>query len=910
MKPQPQAEQYYRLVVVIGGSILIAYGLFHIPKIDIPVGILLILTIFAGLLVQFPTKILYGEIGLVQIMALAGGFIIGPALTAWSIALGMIAGYIFRGWVRDKGTWRRLFQINYWIKIGYGIGFICIPLMITFTLFGFWEGILSDPTIDIWRYGFLVTIVFGILHSGLHLGHYFFSNHTTPYPKLHPELVYLMAIEILSIPFVLLIVEIYTDVGLKSLALLGGAAAITAYLLFKMNSAQIDHERRVRELSTLNLISQSLRSNLDLDDLLPVIEQQVMQLLEVNNIYLALFDPNTDNLWYPLAVKYGQRQDWPRRPITDRLTDRVIREGKAILLTPQTQSSLAPVGLPPSEETPTAWLGVPLISSERTIGCLAVFAVEPGRHFTTADANVLTILSGQVSVAIENALLFQQTQHRAHQLETLNQLTGAITKTLNLNEILAQVCSSITQVVGGQRSAVFLLDQNQNTISLAYSHGLDKAFDRRNASFSIANSRRARCLRTGKSIIVSDIKESSLSLEMVQHFQADKIRAFADFPLITPDGQIGILSTYFKSKHEFTNEEVSIIQTFASQVALVVANARLHARTDAALARRVNQLATLEAVGRELSAATHSDRLFTLILDYALEMTSSCCGTVGIFIPNSQNMIVKAAYGYNIPEGEFPTKNRIVGRVRRTKKLANVGDVSQDLDFLDIHNLDTKSQLSVPIIHENRVLGIITLESSELEAYSVSEEAFVTQLANQAAIDIINAELHNETQHRLREQSILYQASTQLVSAIAPENVAKTITNAIDELIHPLEIGIYNWVDDAQLYDLPGKPGEHLPEFIESSAELINLSKGIGINAILSDSPIADQLSVGCKNCQIYICPLEIPQQPSKLVVLHLNQNHQITVNETELLKTILAQGSISLQNTHNYFEAKKGRDR
>ena len=426
---------------------------------------------------------------------------------------------------------------------------------------------------------------------------------------------------------------------------------------------------------------------------------------------------------------------------------------------------MAPIGLPPSEETPTAWLGVPLISSERTIGCLAVFAIEPGRHFTAADSDVLTILSGQVSVAIENALLYQQTQHRAHQLETLNRLTGAITKTLNLYEILAQVCSSIAQVVGGQRSAVFLLDQNQDTISLAYSHGLDEAFDQRNASFSIANSRRTRCLRTGKPIIVSNIKESSLSLELVQHFRADKIRAFADFPLTTPDGQIGILSTYFKNKHEFTEEEVSIIQTFASQVALVVANARLHARTDAALARRVNQLTTLEAVGRELSAATHSDRLFSLILDYALEMTNSCCGTVGIFVPKSQNMIVKAAYGHNLPEGEFPAENGIVGRVRRTRKLANVGDVSKDSDYLDLHSLDTKSQLSVPIIHENRVLGIINLESSELEAYSVSEEAYVTQLANQAAIDIINAELYSETQRRLREQSILYQASTQLVSA-------------------------------------------------------------------------------------------------------------------------------------------------
>ncbi len=910
MKPPHQADRYYRIIVAIGGLALLVYGLFRMPQIDIHLGIFLILAISAGILVQYPIKLVRGEVGLVQVVALGGGFIAGPVPTAWAIAFGMAAGYIFRWLVRGKRTWRRLLRINAWIKIGYGIGLISIPLVVTFSLFGFSERILSDPEVAIWTSGLLLTIIFAILHSGLYLGGFILQQHPATYPKLRSDLVSLLAIELLSIPFVLLVVEIYADIGVKSLALLGGAPIIAAYLLNKMNTAQIEHERRVRELSTLNHISQSLRSNLDLDELLPVIQQQVMQLLEVNNIYVALYDRSTKELWYPLAVNHGQRQNWSRRTMADRLTDRVIRAGKAILLTPQTQPTLAPVGLPPSEETPTAWLGVPLISSERTIGCLAVFALKPGKIFTSDDVSVLTILSGQVSVAIENALLYQQTQHRARQLETLNQLTGAIAASLDLKEVLAQVCSSVSQVAGGQRSAVFLLDLNEDTISLAYSHGLNEAFDKRNASFSIANSRRARCLRTGKAMIVSDIKESSLSLDLVQHFQADKIRAFADFPLITPDGQIGILSTYFKSKHDFTHEEVSIIQTFASQAAMAVANARLHARTDAALAHRVNQLTTLEAVGRELSAATHSERLFTLILEYALEMTNSCCGTVAIFNPASQNMVVKAAHGYDVPDDKFPVANGITGRVGRTRATANVGDVSKDSDFLDLRNRDTKSQLSVPIIHENRILGIITLESPELNAYSESEEAFVTQLANQAAIDIVNAELYHETQRRLKEQSILYQASTQLVGAVAPENVANTITKAIDAVIHPLEVGIYNWMDEVQRYSLLGEKGEHLPSEIEGASKLANLSQGAGMNVISKDDPLVNSLSIGCSNCQILTYPLEMAQQRPGLVVLHIAQHRHINPNETELLKTILAQGSIALQNAHNFLEAKNGHDR
>ncbi len=229
---------------------------------------------------------------------------------------------------------------------------------------------------------------------------------------------------------------------------------------------------------------------------------------------------------------------------------------------------------------------------------------------------------------------------------------------------------------------------------------------------------------------------------------------------------------------------------------------------------------------------------------------------------------------------------------------------------MEIHNQSTRSQLSVPILHENRILGIITLESPELSAYSESEEAFVTQLANQAAIDIVNAELYNESQRRLKNQSILYRASTQLVGAITPIKVAQTIIKAVSEVIQPLEVGIYNWAAKVQRYELLGDGGKHLPSDIEGTLDLPNSFKENDFNLISKDSPIETLGMAGCDDCQIYTYVLEMPQRQPALVLLHLSPQQQIRANETELLKTILAQGSIALQNAHNFLEAKNGHDR
>ncbi|MFC1996674.1 GAF domain-containing protein [Chloroflexota bacterium] len=905
------ADRYYRIIVAIVGLAFLIYATLANPQIDINFGIFSLLVITAGVLIQLPILLLKNEISLIPVVALGGGLIAGPLPVAWAMTLGIFCGYTFWLIVLKKRSWRDFFTQQTWINIGYKVGIICIPLILTFSILGIVKNLTGNLEQFIWPLGFWPSFVFMVLYGLLITGSFFFNHPAAPNSKQSSEITTFLSIGILSILFVLLVFEVYPDYNAVATALLTSIPVLVAFLLFLFSNARVKHERRVEELSTLNHISGTIRSTLELDQLLPVIQEQVMQLLAVNNFYVAIYDFESKELWYPIAIKYGQKQNWPRRAMSDRLTDRVIQDGQSILLTPQTISILDPVGLPPSEETPISWLGVPLISSERTIGCLAVFTLKPGTFFTSADVDILTILSGQVSVAIENTLLYEQLQQRAKQLETLNQLTASITSSLNLPEVLTQVCNSVAQVGGSQQSAIFLLEQGDDSVTLAHTRGLDENFQQRNSAFPSANNSRGRCLQTGKPMVIPDIKTSSLSDELVINFQADGIRAFADFPLITPDGQIGFLSVFFNEKHDFSHEEVGMLQTFASQAALAVANARLHAHTDAALAQRINQLTTLEAVGRELSAASHSDQLFNLILKYALQMTNSCCGIVGTFNPKSQNMIIRAAQGYNLQLDEYPINKGITGRVRKNHLTENIGDVTKDPDYIDLRNGDVLSQLSVPIIHENRMLGIITLESHKLNSYSESEESFVTQLANHAAIDIINAELYHETQHRLEEQSTLYQVSTKLVSAVSPNHVAHTISQAIDSVIQPLEIGIYYWTNDSQKYVLIGEVKKHLSAEFETFPELNHhLLQDSSLTAFKSSYTRLGGSESECDNCQIFIYPLEMSQQSPGLVILHLDQNRHITKNETELLKMIVAQGAIALQNAHNFLEAKNGRDR
>ena len=703
---------------------------------------------YAALLLNFPIGMFHSRFTLFSVIALSGGIILGSANTAWLLLFGGLVGFgVFVG-IAPLYRETKMVRLQHWLDFAFEVGANIVALHIALSIFdapAIFMEVVSQP---VWMLLLKPVFAFATLHILMFLGDRVFER---KFRRVWGELLLLAGIDLSSLPLIILVVDTYPLLRGKLLLGIWWAMVLIAILLYSITHSQLKLQKRIRELSTLSRISQALRSSLELNELLPEIQKQVMKILGVDCFYVALYDTKSDEIWYPLAVKAGERQSWPRRRgMADRLTDRVIREGRTLMLTPQTQRSADPVGFPVSEEMPQSWLGIPLITAEKSIGCLAVFDVNGGVEFSHFDVDLLTTISSQVGIAIENALLYEQLQSRAAQLETLNTLTGEITASLDLEEVLMQVCRAVASVGGSQRSAIYLQEPSMDTLYLAHSRGLSDTFYEHSRNFSIAGRRRSRCLRTGVHELVADIRETSLPIEIARALTSENIQAYADFPLITPEGPIGFLSVFYDAPHDFLHDEVELLQTLAAQAALAVANARLHTTVDRQLARRVQQLAILEAVGRELSAATLSERLFFLILDYAMEFTQSPWGIIGIYDAGDAMLDVKAQRGYPNLE-RLSLDDGVTGRAHRLRRVENIPDVTQDTDYINVKGDIVKSQLSVPLLYEGQSLGVITLESDLKAAFAAGDQSLVEQLAHQAAVALVNAQLHHETQ-RQREQ--------------------------------------------------------------------------------------------------------------------------------------------------------------
>ena len=906
----------------------------------------LVIALFVAFLTNFPLTIFGREVYLFQVITLGGGLLYGPMTAAWAAAVGILLGFLIRSSGQIGATFLPSSKPTGWFERIYILSRHNAALLDALFISSFRTGIAaggatSASSLD-WINVGIPLLVFPLLHAILFLADAILRSQRTILPTKQ-DLGLLILVELLPLPFILTIVLGYSAMGIGSLIILGSFPALVAVLLNGISSTRIDLERHLQELSTLNQVSQALRVSLDLDNLLNEIHIQVSELLNVDNFYVALYDSENQRIWYPLAIKNGKREHWSEREIEDRLTERVILQRKPIIISHyrnDENNSSNKIDLPPSTITPTAWIGVPLISSDRAIGCLALFSLSQETEFSQSDLNLLMTLTGPISVGIENALIFTQAQRRSAQLETLNQISNLITGSLDPQEVLALVCKSVIRVVGGSRSAIYLLDPDESQVWLAYGHELSEEFMHQNQAFSIAQNGRTRCLRTGRPVLTAKLTDTTLELEFLESLGPEGIKAFGDFPLITPEGQIGFLSVYFDSEHRFDNEEIELLQTFASQAALAVSNARLHARTDLALSRRAHQLSILEAVGRELGAATHSERLFDMILNYAREITNSPWASLGLYNPETGTIEIKACKGYRDDQSSFSVDHGISGRAVRSKQIIYVEDIQLDPEYIDLTNGEARSKLSVPLMHEGRVLGVLSMESPQLNGYSASDQSFVSQLATQAAIAVVNAELYTETQRRLREQSTLYLVSANLAGKLDLESVLHTVQRAMEAALEKSITGIYLWDEIDQVYTLqpisflaeqglpinwkeypsnlvdtaPTRPiNQHLPsEITESSLKEIAdalLSPELLQFAPNDESPEA--LLKGCAGCGLLVFPLIANQQRLGMIVTHtFDDSLPQQDEELQLLRAIVAQGAISIQNALLFSDVTHGRDR
>jgi NtrC-family two-component system sensor histidine kinase KinB len=561
-----------------------------------------------------------------------------------------------------------------------------------------------------------------------------------------------------------------------------GVAQITLVLhdVTASRALLAEERRRVRELAVFNEINQAINASLNLDNLLETILTQLRQLVPYHSATVRLWNPATGQLAVKgrvgLAARSGASQS-----VTDDFADRIVRQREAVLI--RDTSDHAGVS---GDPVVRSYVGVPLFTGTQFVGILELSSDQAGT-FSPENLNTLNVIASHAAVAIENARLYSETLLRAEELATMNTLSSAINASLNLDELLDIVVYSISQAAGCDKAAIFLMDNERRLLSLAKSRGLSETFIRRNQNIRPTLGGQAQVVLDRYPLVVNDISQIDPPADYLPLLLAEGIHAFADLPLRGRERVLGALTLYYGEPHAFDETELELLRTFANQVTLALENARLYERTDRALARRVDQLAAIEEIGRELTSTLDLTGVFNLVLKRAAGSTGASAGILAVRDADSNELEVIVAEGYPPDALEryrahgWPMELGIVGQVARTGETALVNDVEAEPLYIP-HIKETSAQLVIPIVKENRVLGVISLESSRHQGFSPDDVRFTTQLAELAAIAIDNARLFEQVREGRDNLQAILDSTREGVLVIGRDNRIVLANPMIEQL--------------------------------------------------------------------------------------------------------------------------------
>ncbi len=381
------------------------------------------------------------------------------------------------------------------------------------------------------------------------------------------------------------------------------AQALAAQAATSIENARLSTETaaQVEQSLVINDLSREISSTMDVDAMIRIVREQVPQLTDAEEMYMALYNAETQDIIFPMALRAGKDITIAPRKLGSDEVSFVIKHRRPLPLggdNPTASEVRRNLGITNGEEDALRYLGVPLIAGDQVVGVLAVRDSQQKRPFGLNDQRILTTIGAQLGATIQNSRLFDRVRNFADELnervqertvelqeerdriDSLYQIAAELGRTLDTDRVLDRALDMVSKAIDAEDAVVLLIDPLTDRL---YSH------------VTLLNRQR----RTGTGRL-GDIERRFHPAEMVANWLIQNTGAVnvadlrtteywkTDYPgaedwqsalavvLETNEDVQGVMVFLSRQLDHFTEPQLKLVIAAASQVAAAVNNADLY----------------------------------------------------------------------------------------------------------------------------------------------------------------------------------------------------------------------------------------------------------------------------------------------------------------------------------------------
>jgi GAF domain-containing protein/CheY-like chemotaxis protein len=712
---------------------------------------------------------------------------------------------------------------------------------------------------------------------------------------------------------------------LSTLAASLSVALENARLFDETKRLLAETDERAAELAIITSVQEGLAENLDMQAMYDLVGDKIQGIFDAQVVDIGVIDPADGLIHYPYTIERGERFPDVPMPADVGVRAYVMAQRLPLVVNHDIFGFAQSQGWEWSlqGEAPQSAVWVPLVVGDEARGVISLQNLDREDAFSEQDVRLLGTLAASLSVALENARLFDETKRllaetdrRAAELAIVNSVQQGLASELDVQAMYELVGERASDVFDTQVVDIAVYDREAGIMRFPFT--LERGVRFPVADRPVMGFRKHVIESRSPLLITHDLRGVGLEYGQPDHIVGEPAKSAIFAPLLVGDDILGVISLQnLDREYAFDERDVSLLTTIAASLAVALRTGRLIDETR----RRVGELATINTVGEAISAQIEVGPLLALVGEKTRDAFDADIAYVALVDEEAGRI----DFPYYVEDGKHEPQEPLQigeGLTSMVLQARRPLLLNRDEDWAKLgargRGTLSKSWLGVPIMAGDRAIGVISIQSTTQEGrFGGSDERLLATIAANVGVAVQNARLYDETRQRAEEMAALAEVGREMSATLELSVVLELIADRARTLLDgdtsavflPSEdtgalraiVATGRIADEVRADEIV--PGEGIIGSIATTgqAEVVNSTNADPRAIMIPGTPEDDD--------RLMAVPLSIRGEVAGVLALwRTTEARPFTSSDLSFLAGLSQQAAIALQNARLFADAQESR--